>query len=264
MERSEQIGVNHESKEFNKKEVYEKICEGIPDAIFVFGGIIVKNEATGEFKSGSYGDPDPHGLLAGSKARSVAAAEIYRQFPDSKVVTTSTIPARGDEPAKPFSEVTAKELEHYGVRHEDIIQYPDPYSTFTELIGLMKLVVENKWQHPVIITNEAQAERTRLLLERISSIKDNNDSYKAAWEEIDMDNIINEYNELNPKVVVVSSESILPVRDERYSKIIEQVRKTELYKKRVESETKAEKDIIDGTYGMPQNKLPTFIEHSEN
>ncbi len=262
MEKSEFSNGSPEQIESNKRDLYEKLCEGEPNAIFVFGGAIVMNEATGEYKSGSYGDPDPHGLLAGSKARSIAAAELHEQFPDSKVVATSTIPSRNGEPEKPFAEVTAKELEHYGVESENIVEYPDPYSTFTELIGLMKLAVENKWEHLVVITNEAQVGRTKLLLERIGSIKNNNESYQKAWQDSDMVNEFEKYKELNPKVVVVAAESILPIRDERYSKLLEQVRNNELYRKRVESETKAEKDILDGTYGKQVNKPESFIEHS--
>ncbi len=252
---------NIEYSESEKRQKYEEICEGVPDAIFVFGGTIVENKVTGKLESGGYDDVDHHGLMAGSKGRSIAAAELAQQFPDAKLVATSKIPTRGEVPEQPLAKVTARELAEYGADAENIITYEESYSTMTELFGLIKMAVEHQWDNIVVVTNETQTERTRLQLENILSIKDNNESYQKAWDEVGVENLLEDYNNLNPKIVFVAAEEVLPIRDSRYDALIEKVRTTDMYKKRLASETKAEQDILSGNFGKPENKLENFIEH---
>lgn len=221
--------------------------------------MIVKNPATQEYKTGSYRDLDPHGLMSGGKARSIAAAELSQSFPGAKMVALSTLPPKDAEPKKPLAEVTVQDLKHYGVEEEKILLYEDSYSTLTELMGLISLAVKNSWKHVVVITNEYHTPRAQLLLEKVSEIKDDNPSYQKAWEATNMTELFPKFKELNTKVTFVSAETVLPIRSRHYSKIIEEMKKTDAHKARVKREKESILHLHNGTYG--KNPAATFIPH---
>ena len=97
----------------NKRQEYEKLCEGVPDVFYVLSGGIVSVDIKEEkkFRSGSYADLDNHDFLSGGKGRSIATAELINYFPEVAVVTNSYI--LNNEPT--HAKVMAHEIRHTGV-----------------------------------------------------------------------------------------------------------------------------------------------------
>lgn len=234
-------------QETEKRKNLEALCQGEPDALYVLSGISeVINPVTQEkdYKPGSYGDVDWKGNMTGGKARALAAVELSKYFPEATVAVNSNTFNISDPKAPTDADVMAEYIERKGVEHEKIIKQDRSTTTFTELIELVKYIAEHKWEHPVVIAGETQKPRAIEMLKRIATLKDP----AGAWKDPAFQDALNKIKEVNPKITIVSSEDILPIRDNRYTELIQKARETETWKKREKLDRQAVEDLVTGKY----------------
>jgi hypothetical protein len=235
---------HHESqdKEKERREI-ERLCEGEPEAISILSGGIAKRDRGGEnirYTSGAYKDPDVAGLLSGGKARVIAAAEITHFYPQATVITNSKVYENAPSDAR----IMEQELERYGVPSTRILLQENSYSTFTELIELVKYVAENGWHHVAVVTNEFQIPRAQEFLRQIDTLRD---PYGASEDPV-FRAAIPAYHALKPKIVFVPAEAVLPLRDEHYQGVIDRAKASPEWEERVKREVSGLQKLQAGTY----------------
>lgn len=248
----------HEINRDEKKRKYTELCGGTPTAIDILSsGIVKTGDASAVYKSGSYADVDPHGLLSGTKGRVVAAAELAEVFPDAMVITNSFYP-KDEEGAPTHAAVMGQELNRLGIKDARIIQQKESMSTFTELSELLKMIAENKWQHIVVVTNDFQCARAKEMLSQMldaksQSIFKNPTTYSEDLARFHIANkeVLNELESLRSSINFISAEDILPFRSKHYIKLIQEIRGSELYRKRSDVEKVAVEQLKTGVYGHP-------------
>ncbi len=223
-----------------KKEAFEALCEGIPDAVFILGHDVVENEEKGTFKSGSYADVDVLGRIGGAKSRSIAGAQLHATFPEATVVANSFVPG------KPFTHarVTAGDLEKRGVDEDSILLQEDSYSTFTELIELIKLVLEKDWEHVAVLTSDLQMPRAQALLEHIHDLTDPQGESKKP----EVQRALAAWRERPARITFVSSEEVLLASDPHFKRVIDAARQLPSWRKTKEMEDRGAAQIRSGEY----------------
>lgn len=231
----------------SKEESIEKLCEGIPDAIYLLSGVTeVVDQDTGvkKYKPGPYSGVDWKGFMSGGKARALATVELSEHFPDAIVATNSTTFSLKDENAPTDAEVMGEFIEKKGVARERIIAQDRSTTTFTELVELVKYIAKYKWSHVVVVAGETQTPRTKEMLQRIDVLEDP----AGAYKEEEFREALEYFKSEQPKITVISSEDILPLRDSKYKQIIEAARKTELWQTRQKLDEQAVNQLREGTY----------------
>ena len=223
----------------------ERLCGGTPDVLSILSGSIVKRQLWNgrlRYSSGSYTELDVAGLVSGGKARVIAAAEIARFYPGVIIL------ANGNtfENAPPDARVIKEELTRYGASHRRVLLQQMSYSTFTELVELVKLVAEHKWHRIAIITNSFQVPRAQELLKQIHIL---HDPYGAS-KDPDFRAGLPVFNELAPRIVFVAAEAVLPLRSRRYQKLIDKATGRPEWQERAARETQGLKQLQEGTYWM--------------
>ena len=232
-------GVSGESK----IEKYREMLGG-SKAIFVMSMSAKQKNAGDEkkYRPTAYSDIDIRGFMGGGHAIVSATAELSQCFPDVKIVTTV-----GDEGEdKPtIARIYADKLEDLGVPEDRIELEEKSTNTLTELFELVKMSKKNDWEDISIITNENHAKRVRAMLDYLEDlaarVSPEDKEFFEAWN----------YFEKGKKLQIhlLSAEDILILKDSRYQRIIEEVRASALYKKRVEAEERGIEQIKNGTYG---------------
>lgn len=232
---------------------YEEICSGQPDALYVLSSGLVQKGEPERTTVGSYGDINIHGTLNGGKARIIVAKELHKSFPNSSVITTTFMQKEG---TVSWAKIAEEYLEREGIDKEKIIIQEKSYSTFTELIELIIMIVEKNWKHVAVITNEFQIPRAKAMLDHIGELHDPNN----YWQKAEVQEALTKFKEIQDEVKInfVSAESVLPIINDRYKKIIDEARNSTDWKKTIEQENKGAKQINDGEYW--KNILSTFIK----
>jgi hypothetical protein len=229
------------------QQAIERLCEGEPDALYLLSGVSeITNPETGEktYKPGSYKDVDWNGYMTGGKGRALAVVELAKRFSDAKVaVNSNTFNVRYPE-APTDAEVMAEYVERRGVPPEKIIKQDRSTTTFTELIELIKYIAEYRWKHTVVVAGETQLPRTEEMFRQIGTLQDP----AGAWKDPDFRAALEEVSKMKSKITFVSSEDVLPFRDERYTKVIAEARNTETWKIREALDEKAVEDLRTGKY----------------
>ena len=212
-----------------------------PDAIAVFSMDIVAARGREDFKSASYADLDVRGLVSGGKADVVAAAEVAKCFPEAMIVTdTRDRDASHNRPT--HASVYASEIQRLGVPREHILMEENSVNTIEELAAIIKMAVNHNWHSVAIILNDFHVERTREMLAQLPSL--------AKPDDYEFAEAFRKFNDGGGKIVFIKAEDILLVRNPRYARLLEKVRETPAYKKRVEAETQGLRDLREGKYKM--------------
>jgi DUF218 domain len=237
-----------------KRQEIERLCGGRPDVFSILSGSIVKRKLRNgreRYSSGSYRDRDVAGLVSGGKARVIAAAEIARFYPNVPIL------ANGNtyENAPPDARIIKGELRRFGVSSNLVLLQENSYSTFTEFVELVKFVAEHRWGRIVIITNEFQVPRAQEFLRQIETLHDpygvsKGREFRAA---------LPIFRELAPEVAFVAAETILPLRNPRYHKIVAEAKTTPAWQERTEKDAQGLRQLQQGTYWndvKPDMKVP--------
>lgn len=233
--------------EEEKRAHLERLCEGPPEAIYLLSGVSEVQDVRSQekkYKPGSYADVDWKGYMTGGKARALASIELAKYFPNATVaVNSNTFQTRNPE-APTDADVMAEYVERKGVQPERILKQDRSTTTFTELIELVKYIAEHEWQHVAVVAGETQKPRAEEMLRQIATLQDP----EGAWQDPAFQAALEKVQQLGPKIVVVSSEDVLPLRDERYAEVIAQARETETWKVREKLDQGAVEDLRAGRY----------------
>lgn len=233
--------------EQEKRVRFEAMCEGEPNALYLLSGVseVVDPETQQRrYKPGSYADVDWKGYMSGGKARALAVAELAKYFPEATVaVNSSTFSVQNPE-APTDAEVMAEYAQRKGVDPERIIRQDRSTTTFTELVELVKYIAKNGWQHAVVVVGETQKPRAEEMLRQIDILHDP----AGAWKDEEFRAALEVFRELHPQITFVTAEDVLPLRDERFGRLIAEARKTENWKTREALDAKALEDLKSGRY----------------
>ncbi|OGG53567.1 hypothetical protein A3C20_00865 [Candidatus Kaiserbacteria bacterium RIFCSPHIGHO2_02_FULL_55_25] len=227
---------------------YEELCDGAPNAVSILargletvekGGAVVRTKTTG------YLGKEVHGNVSGSRAGVLAAIELAKYFPDARIVANSLVEKTNEHQAQ----VTAAELGRGGVGPERIIVQEKSFSTYSELLELIRLVTENDWQHAVVVVNEFIVPRARALLRHIHDVGDPAEYRQRPG----IQEALRKYEAMrragSTSITVVSSEDIISLADPRYRRIVEAARQLPEWIETVRKEKSGVEAIEDGTYG---------------
>ena len=226
---------------------FELLCEGQPDVLYLLSGISeITDPETGKksYKPGSYKDVDWKGYMTGGKARALAIVELAKRFPDAMVAVNSNTFNVRDSEAATDAEVMTEYIERKGVSQDRIIQQDRSTTTFTELVELVKYLAQNQFKHAVVVAGETQKPRTEEMFRQIATLQDP----AGAWKDPEFRAALEEIKTTKPKVTFVSSEDVLPLRDERYNQVIAAAKDTETWKIREAQDKKALEDLQTGKY----------------
>lgn len=198
---------------------YRELLGGEPEAIYIQSRTLVEKGADKKKKIGGYGDVDMHGAMSGGHARNTAAAELFKYFPSATLITASWIKQHG--PVS-YARVAAEQLKKYGVPEEQIILEEYAYNTFTEVLGLLKIIIERKWQNVAVVANEYQIRRSQAFLDHIDGLHDP----AGEWKKPEVQELMEEYKKIKDSVSIkfVSAEEIISGMNERYAKVVAQAR----------------------------------------
>jgi uncharacterized SAM-binding protein YcdF (DUF218 family) len=240
--RIEETLLHKRGTNFERLEI-ERLCGGTPDVLSILSGSVVKRELrhdNARYSSGSYGELDVAGLLNGGKARVIATAEIARFYPNVAII------ANGNtyENAPSDAQVMKEELGRFGVSTDHVLLQEKSYSTFTEFVELVKFVVRHKWRRIVIITNEFHIPRAQELLRQLDTLQDPD----GVSQDADFRAALPVFHELSSELVFVSADAILPLRNPRYERIVDQAKASPEWQERAEREVQGLKQLQEGTY----------------
>jgi hypothetical protein len=239
--------VENESAESESELKIEKYKEMLSDAKAIFILSMSERETNVDgidkkYRPDSYSDLDNKGFMGGGHANVIAAAELGHYFPDVKLIATSA-PEKSE---KSLAVIYAEELKKLGIPEEQIKLEEKSTNTLTEIIEMVKIAKNNNWESIAVLTNENQIERAsemfNHLLELANRLNLVDGEFSNAWEYFGKGEKL--------QVKFLSAEEILPMRDERYKKIIEAMRNSAAYKNRVEAEKIGAQQIREGTYGI--------------
>lgn len=208
----------------------------LPDVIFSHGAGIKKDERTNTYRTLSFGDLSEHGLATGSRTRVIATAEIAKNLPDLKIVTTSFNRFDSDEPT--MATVIREELKKRGVNDENVILEEESFSTTTQVVEAIRLAVKNHWTKIVNITNTYHVPRMKGLYKNLGTI--------IIDEEFQ--DILKEFHDSGGKMEFVSAEDIMRLINSKYATYLSEVEKTPAYTAMVEAERRGLEDLEAGRY----------------
>lgn len=228
-----------------KKLAYENLCEVVPDAISILARSVHTKGTAQVEKTGSYTDKELNGWISGSRARVAAADELHAAFPSSKIITNSTVTRTGEEHAR----ITAQELIRRGVREEDIIRQSESFNTYTEILELVRLCVEQGWHSTAVVVNEYQMERAQAFWENIGRLDDPQSYWQKPHISIALDALKGGYA---LKMTFVSAEDVLPHMGRRYAGLVLRAKDLPEYQAAVQEDVRSAKEVREGRYwGRP-------------
>lgn len=223
-----------------------ELCGGIPDALYLHSGVTEITEKDGEkkYKPGSYSDVDWKGFLSGGKGRALALVELATCFPNATIALNSNTYNINDPEAPTDAEVMAEYVTSKGINPERILEQDRSTTTFTELIELIKYIAKHDWKHPVVVAGGFQIPRASEMLKQIETLRDP----AGEWKDPEFRMALEKIKETKPKITFVSAEDVLPLRNSRYTDLIEKAKKTETWKIRENLDNKAIEQLKAGTY----------------
>ncbi len=231
-----------EDEEFQKKkDIYEKIIGFEPDAIFLFSAGTVREigeDGLITYRSTKKNEGDAFGILWG-EARVLATAELLMHFSKAIVVTTSF--RAPNEPS--HAEIIRDELKNISIDSNRIFLEEKSKDTLSQIGESLKLIVNKKWQKVAIVTNEYHIPRVTAMYEHFQDL--------VPQDEEAVDTIITARS-LGIEIVFVAAESILPYHDKKFTAIIENVKKSQEYRKRLLNEKRGLEMVLSGEYGRYQ------------
>ena len=208
----------------------------VPDVVFAHSGGMYFNERRGTHQTTSYSQLTEHGLATGGRLRVIATAAIADAIPEVGIVTNSFNRFDPEEPT--MASIVEGELTHRGVNPERIQREESSFSTITQLVEMVRLAVENKWERIAAMTNEFHFPRMIEMFERLDSIIDD-DAFQQT---------LREFKQQGTQVGFITAESILRLVDSKYGNYIDQVARSPQYAHTVAAEAKGLEDLRAGRY----------------
>lgn len=230
-----------EDEQFQKKrDIYKRMIGFVPEVIIIFSGGIIKEigkDGIATYRSTKENEGDSFGMLWG-EARVIAAAELALHFPHAKIITTGFYAP--NEPTQ--AEIIRNELEKFSIPRSRVLLEMYSHNTLSQIKKSLKITIDRKWQRVAIVTNEYHIPRVRAMYEHFEKLLPQAVKFSGV------------------QVAFIAAESILPYRDKKFIEIIERMKNTEGYRKRLLSEEKGTEMILSGEYGKHQSKQEDKFE----
>src|SRR3989344_287708 len=227
-----------EDEQFQQKhDLYERVVGFEPDAIVLISGGIVKEvtqDGVTKYRSTRTDEGDAFGILWG-ESRVLAVAELAGFFPKAMIIATGA-----HHPEQAQATVFQNELEQLSILRNRIILEEQSTDTLSQIGETMKIVHERGLRCVVFITNEYHIPRVRAMYEHFETLMQPDAETKR---------IVNECKLRGVQVQFTAAESILPYRDKKFIEIIDTVKKSPAYLKRVQNEERGTAMVIHGEYG---------------
>ena len=258
----------------------EKFHGEKPDAIFVLGGgnrRVKDSRGKVSYKTSPYKGEYFPAQIGGAKARPIAALELSGYYPDAKIVTMSHTPKKlfysDSEIIPSLAQVMAEELVQNGINRDKIIEKPEPTSTLTELMEVIKISAENKWKNVAVVTNNYHIERATNLMSILTDgprlkdlkyqLRENFEGvgeaeiFSRKWE--DLQQSTNKFKAAGGIIVFVSAEDILQKRSPHYTALLSRVGELSGYSRVIEQERTYAKKIKEGIYTFSRESFREYI-----
>ncbi|GAB4143581.1 MAG: hypothetical protein OHK0017_01120 [Patescibacteria group bacterium] len=252
--------MNFVNEPFNVQHLY---------GVYVLSGTVVKTDSG--YRPGSYTDKDHHGLSADGQTKCEAAGLLYKQNSNLNFVASgSVLPIIGEtdlSSAPSYAEVYALELQKNGIPANQIIQSNKPIDSITELISLVQITADNNWTNVLIISNQSQIERVKILYDMVWNYPLPGSTTQTDLNRLSImlftnrilarnENIVTadylksliKLRQRNFKAVITTSEGIIIQQNPETNELFEKIYKTMQMQQRFEMEKKGVKHIVDGTY----------------
>ncbi len=236
-----------------KKNLYENLWGGgEPDAFSLLANGVKVKGTEGIEKTGGYADTGARKDINGSHGGMVAIRTLRTDyFPEAKVVTNSfNEKIEGRWPEEPHAKVVAKELAGSGIPEADIIVQEKSISTASELLYNICLAEEHQWKNIVVITNGAQVERARAMLEKIDTVFDPLKFRERPEIQEALPKFLERQRKGEVKISIVSAEDVLELKSARHAKLVQAVRESVIYQESKKRQDTAAEQIRNGTYGQ--------------
>lgn len=237
---------------YQKQNIYKQMIGFIPELIILLSAGTIKEinkDRVVSYRSTRVDEGDAFGILWG-EARMLATVEIAKHFPEATIVTTSVRPVLlPREPSHAF--VLRDELENLSVPRSRVILEERSTNTLSQISEALKIICEKKATRVVFITNEYQVNRAHTIYENIEALTSVDMGTKCATKEI---------RNLGVQVQFVAAESILPYRDKKFIKIIDAMKKSPAYIKRLQNEERGTAMVISGEYGKRKTARKDKLE----
>lgn len=264
----------------NRMEAYRRFgLTESPDAIFITSGSIVSRKVTSpegaqetvRYSTTGFNDLDARGLVAWGKIRVIAGGQLAEDFPKATVVTLS----RSTNNMSEYSDASVAEKELKGMMGvENMIERSESsVDTFTELLSIVRLMIERSWSKTAVVATRFQLPRMRAMLESIKHVGnpderakieqlltfnekrfgggslptrvDDIKSFRSTYEFI----LAHENWANGADVALIPAEDIVPLRDARYAEIVRQAEGEDAYTKKLAQDEAAAGQWQRGEYG---------------
>lgn len=232
-----------------KRSIYEHLVGFAPEAIILVSGGTVKEtgrDGIVRYRSTRVDEGDAFGVLWG-EARTLATVELATHFPKATIITTSI---------RPFGEqmqaITLRdELENFAIPRDRIILEERSVNTLSQIGETMKIICEKKLKQVVFVTNEYHIPRVSAMYEYFETLVQSDAETKR---------IVNECKQRGVRVQFVAAESLLPYRDKKFIEIIDAIKKSPAYIKRLQNEERGTAMVINGEYGKQETAYEDKLE----
>lgn len=231
-----------------KHDTYEHVVGFEPDAIVLVSGGIVKEvtqDGVTTYRSTRTDEGDAFGILWG-EARVLSVAELAGFFPKAMIIATGA-----HHPEQTQATVFRDELEQLSVPRNRIILEEQSTDTLSQIGETMKIIHERGLKRVVFITNEYHVPRVRAMYEHFETL---------VQPDAETKRIIHECKFRGVQVEFIAAESILPYRDKKFVEIIDTVKKSPAYLKRVQNEERGTAMVLHGEYGKQETAREDKLE----
>ena len=167
----------------------------------------------------------------------LAVAELALCFPQTKIIITSYPFHRKIKKISAIRE----ELELLSVLKNRIILEKISTNTLSQIEESVKIIYKKEIKKVVFITNEYHIPRLSTIYKNFESLASPDKKTKRIVQEIKCS---------GTRVEFIAAEAILPYRDKKYIKIINHLKKSPAYQKRIQNEERGLSMIKSGQYGL--------------
>lgn len=197
--------------------------------IFIFGGGMVKDAVTGEWRSTSYTDAGDKFGLDGHRLRLEAAFLLWKDEPESVIVASGGKGQFKNAPGAPaVSSVMKAELVALGALPEKITEESESGNTADGVSALADFAEKEKPEAVVVVSNDYHLPRIKAMIEKVPRLK----------------KILE-----NGRLSLAGAETVLIEKNPIKWKVeIDRVYKSEAMNKRVQLEEKGIADFNSGFY----------------
>ena len=196
-------------------------------ALVIIGGNLVKDLETGVWRSTNKTEGDNFGAL-GDRYRVLAGAYLYREDPSQTVITLGGKGQLAVFPDAPnISEAIKSELVDLGVPGDKIFCETNSGNTYQQLVELLKIASEMKFDRVTLVTNRYHIPRVGALMEKIDVLR----ALVASGG-----------------LQVLSAEDVVIGHDGSVKYVVDEAYASDGIKKRIQQEEEGARQIKEGTY----------------